>query len=136
MDLQLLQSEMKSVGLTVDVDSNGNFSGMDKDHTLVLLVFKAFGLPLISDECVSLMKELGEESKEWLAYLEARKAPIAAIRAQKYKDNADSIIFKALETSDKIIINSIFYEIKVSKADMDAWIAKKEEIRKEYPYPK
>jgi hypothetical protein len=127
-DLQVLVEELVSVGLTVGgVDSEGRVDCEGVyDPVLPSLVVNAHDHLLTSEECWLLRDYLGEESQEWVAYLEARKGPVREARAQRYRVETDPLGWKARE-------------LEVSGEDAtsawEEWKAIKDSIREELPYP-
>lgn len=137
-NVSLLHNELTSVGLSISgCDSSGNVSILsrptcpegeeetwtDPTDNLVALCLAAHEQSLTSDECLALQAAISEDA--WLAYQEARKAPVKAARAELYKSITDPLMLKALEDSIK----------NQTTPDYSGWVAKKDEIRLANPYP-
>lgn len=148
INTQLLYSEFRSVGLSIiGCDSEGNtqiasrptcpegqeLTWTDPTDTLVALVLAAHEKALSSDECLALEAELTPE--QWLAYQDARKAPIRSQRNARYKEETDPMLLSALESAMKIATASNG-EIIVALPEASAkeWLAAKDAVRNELPY--
>jgi hypothetical protein len=133
----LIYNELISVGLNISgCDSSGNVSissrptcpegqeetWTDPTDSLVALCLAAHGQPLSSDECLALQAAITEE--QWLAYTEARKAPVKAKRAERYKNECDPVYLKI--TEDALKANTT--------PDYTEWLQLKDAIRNDLPY--
>ena len=134
MNILLLLNEINSVGLNANMcNSDGDINLTEPDITdLVPLVLAAHGQPLSSDECLALQMALTEQ--QWLAYQDARKAPIRQQRAERYKNECDAMFLKCFEEAT-LVEDGDYYNCKVAKANFDGWKAAKEIVRSELPYP-
>jgi hypothetical protein len=136
MNIAILHNELIAVGLLVSgCDSEGNVHLAEPDtNNLVPLVLAAHGQPLASDECVALQAAITEA--QWLAYQECRKAPTKQTRANLYKETTDPLFMAAMEESTTLFdaVEQV-YNVKVDRTKWDEWLAAKELIRTENPYP-
>ena len=134
MNIQLFHNELISCGLSISgCDSSGNIHFLAPDeNNIAPLVLAAHGQPLSSDECLALMAVLTES--QWLAYQDARKAPIRQQRAERYKNECDAMFLKCFEEAT-LVEDGDYYNCKVAKANFDGWKAAKEIVRSELPYP-
>ena len=125
MNVSLLHNELISVGLSISgCSSDGTVHFIEPDtNNLAPLVLAAHEKPLTSDECLTLQAAITEE--QWLAYQDARKAPIRAQRAERYKTECDPLYLKITEDALKANITP----------DYSEWLSLKENIRLELPYP-
>lgn len=114
------------------IDGEPDPNWVDPTDSIIALALAAHGQPLSSDECVALQAALTEE--QWLAYIEARKAPIRAMRAERYKSETDALFLKCFEDAT-VVEDGDYYNCKVAKTDFDGWKAAKQIIREELPYP-
>ena len=124
-NVSLFHNELISVGLNISgCDSEGNIHFLSPDtNNLAPLVLAAHEQPLTSDECLALQVAITEE--QWLAYQDARKEPIRAKRAERYKNECDPLYLKI--TEDAIKANTT--------PDYSEWLTLKDTIRSELPYP-
>ena len=124
LDVLLFHNEVVSCGLNVSgVDASGNLGLLTPDtNNLAPLVLAAHEQPLTSDECLALQAAITEE--QWLAYQDARKQPIRAMRAERYKTECDPLYLKI--TEDALKANTT--------PDYSEWLTLKENIRQELPY--
>jgi hypothetical protein len=124
MNLSLLHNELTSVGLLISgCDSSGNIHwNGEPNQELVDLVLATHGQLLTSDECLALQAAITEE--QWISYTEARKAPIKAQRAERYKLECDPVYLKI--TEDALIANTT--------PDYSEWLQLKDSIRNDLPY--
>jgi|WetSurMetagenome_2_1015567.scaffolds.fasta_scaffold893640_1 hypothetical protein len=122
-------SHLGSIGLRIEgASSSGRVQWADSPNEPVAqAVFASIDKPLGSTECLELRELLGPESKEWAAYVEARKAPIKQQREERYRAEAEPFRSSIDE----------FYEIgsKEWLAAIEVWKAVKQGIRDELPYP-
>jgi hypothetical protein len=134
MNISILHNELISVGLSISgCDSSGNISWLgEPNESLAALVLAAHEQPLTSDECLALQAAVSEDA--WVAYVEARKQPVRALRAARYKNETDAMFLKAFEESTRTEDGDL-YILKVPKTNFDAWTAGKNIIRQELPYP-
>ena len=124
MNTLLFHNELVSCGLSISgCDSSGNIHFNEPDTANVApLVLAAHEQHLSSDECLALQMALTEQ--QWLAYQDARKAPVRSQRAERYRQEADPIYLKA--TEDALINNTT--------PDYSEWLVIKAAIRSELPY--
>ena len=124
MNTSIFHNELISVGLSISgCDSSGNIHLNSPDtNNLAPLILAAHEQPLTSDECLALQAAITEE--QWLAYTEARKAPIRAKRAERYKNECDPLYLKI--TEDTLKANTT--------PDYSEWLSLKDSIRSELPY--
>jgi hypothetical protein len=89
-------AELSAVGIIpISNDSNWNIeSDMAYDEGLFTLVKNAHLGSFSSPEVKALKDHLGESSKEWLAYIEARKQPTKIARAARYVAETDPLRMK------------------------------------------
>ena len=120
----LFHSELVAAGLSISgCDSSGNYHLTQPDENNIgPLVLAAHGMALTSDECLALQAAITEDA--WLAYQDARKAPIRAKRAERYKHECDPVYLKI--TEDALKANTT--------PDYSEWLQLKENIRLELPY--
>ena len=147
-DVILLHNELISIGLSISgCSSDGTvhisqrptcpegeeLTWVDPTDTLVALVLAAHEKALSSDECLALEAELTPE--QWLAYTDARKAPIRALRNARYKEETDPMLLSALESAMKTATASNG-EIIVAlpEASANEWLAAKNTVRESLPY--
>ena len=104
----------------------------DPTDSIIEAVKNAHGMALSSDECLTLQALLSEE--QWTSYIAARQAPIKAQRAERYKNETDSLFLKCFESAS-LVEDGDYYNCKVAKTDFDGWKAAKQVIREELPYP-
>lgn len=129
----LFHSELVSCGLKISgADSSGNIHFMEPDvNDIGPLVAAAHGQSLASDECLALQAAITED--QWNSYIAARQAPIKAQRAERYKNETDSLFLKCFEEAT-VVEDGDYYNCKVAKTDFDGWKAAKQVIREELPY--
>lgn len=131
----LFHSELVECGLSISgCSSDGTIHFLAPDeNNIAPLVLAAHGQPLSSDECLALMAVLTEE--QWLAYQDCRKAPIRAMRAERYKNETDALFMAAMEESTTLFdaVEQV-YNVRVDKTKWDAWLSAKSEIRLANPY--
>ena len=123
-DTAQLFQELLSIGLpvySVGSDTGIKINGAD-DNNLVSTALAAHGQPLSSEECLALQSLLTED--QWSAYQDARKAPVKAARAERYKNECDPLYLKI--TEDAIKANTT--------PDYSEWLTLKDTIRSELPY--
>lgn len=145
-------SELVAAGLSISgCDSSGNVhilsrptapliggepdpNWTDPTDSIIALALAAHGQPLTSDECLALQAALTEA--QWLAYQDARKAPIRAQRAERYKTTTDPLFMAAMEESTTLFdaVEQV-YNVKVDKTKWDLWLESKNAIRVELAYP-
>ena len=133
MNISVLHDELSSVGLAISgCDSSGNVHLLEPDtNNLVPLVLAAHEQLLTSTECLTLKDAITNE--QWLAYQEVRDAPMRQAREAKYREMADALLFKAIETATQVVEGKTV-TLVFDKADLDAWKTTKEAIRVELPY--
>ena len=133
-NIGLFHSELVACGLPISgCSSDGTIHFLAPDeNNIAPLVLAAHGQPLSSDECQALQAVLTEQ--QWLAYQEARKAPVRAMRAERYKIETDALFLKCFEDAT-VVEDGDYYNCKVAKTDFDGWKAAKQIIREELPYP-
>lgn len=134
-NIGLFHSELVACGLPISgCSSDGTIHFLAPDeNNIAPLVLAAHGQPLSSDECLALQAALTEE--QWLAYQDARKAPVRAMRAERYKSVTDPLFMAAMEESTTLFdaVEQV-YNVKVDKTKWDSWIQEKSKIREEFPY--
>lgn len=148
----LFHNELVSCGLSIGgCDSSGNVhisqrpsapiidgepdtNWSDPTDSIIALALAAHGQPLSSDECLALQALLTEE--QWIAYQDCRKAPVRAMRAERYKSVTDPLFMAAMEESTTLFdaVEQV-YNVKVDKTKWDLWLESKNAIREELPYP-
>lgn len=103
-------------------------------NLLISMVLNAHGKALTSAECLALQQECSEA--EWLAFTECRKNPIRQQRAALYSQTTDALFMAAMEESTTLFdaVEQV-YNVKVDKPKWDEWLAEKENIRTNNPYP-
>ena len=139
-NVSLFHNELVAAGLSINgCDSSGNVhllsrptaplidgepdpNWFDPTDSIIEAVKNAHGKASTSDECAALHALLSEE--QWLACLEAKKAPVRDLRASRYTREADPIYLKAIE--DGLINNTT--------PDLSGWLAIKAQIRADLPY--
>lgn len=136
MEFFNLHQELCACGLVISgCDSDGNISLLEPDTSNIMpLVLAAHGQTLSSDECLALQTALSES--DWLAYCDCRKQPIRQARAEIYKSTTDPLFMAAMEESTTLFdaVEQV-YNVKVDKAKWDLWLAAKNQVRDENPYP-
>lgn len=120
-----LHNECVACGLLISCcESDGTIQFLEPDsNNIAPLILSAHNKPLSSDECLALQSALTED--QWLAYQDARKAPVRAQRAERYRQEADPVYLKI--TEDAIKANTT--------PDYSEWVTIKDQIRTELPYP-
>lgn len=133
MNTSILHNELELVGLTISgCDSEGNVHLLEPDtNNLVPLVFAAHEQSLTSTECLALQAVITPE--QWQVYCNVRDAPMRQARELKYREMADALLFKAIETATQVVEGKTV-ALVFDKADLDAWKATKKAIRVELPY--
>lgn len=131
-----LLDELVAAGVWCDgCDAEGNITGAKAEHAeLIELIKAAHGVAITDDAAIKLRDALSAESAEWQMFLAARKRPIAAARAERYREETDALLMKALKNA-KVAEAGESYQLSVRRADWDAWLASKAAIRRELPYP-
>lgn len=135
-----LHHSLQAVGLDISgCDANGNVHLNAPDtNSLIPLVIAAHEKRLKSDECLALKTALGGETDpRWLAYVDARKAPVKEKREARYRSKeTDNLFMKAFETAEGAI-DTVISGVSVrlpSTAKLQDWENKKLQIRNELPY--
>lgn len=135
-DISQLHTELIASGLSISgCSSDGTIHFLVPDeNNIAPLVLSAHGQPLSSGECLALMDALTEE--QWIAYQDCRKAPVRAMRAERYKSVTDPLFMAAMEESTTLFdaVEQV-YNVKVDKTKWDLWLESKNAIREELPYP-
>ena len=127
--------EYVACGIVCDgCDSDGNIHWLNEpNHELAARILAAHGQPLSSDECQALQAVLTEQ--QWLAYQEARKAPVRAMRAERYRQEADPLILSSIESALAASTPTDGkYEVVLPEESVTNWISVKNSIRVELPY--
>ena len=114
------------------IDGEPDPNWVDQTDTIIEAVKNAHGMKLTSDECLALQAAITED--QWNSYIAARQAPIKAQRAERYKNETDSLFLKCFEEAT-VVEDGDYYNCKVAKTDFDGWKAAKQVIREELPYP-
>ena len=131
--IYLLHKELLAIGLSIlGCDESGHVNLKSPDiNDLIPLALSAHGQSLSSTECKALQAVI--TPAQWLAYCEVRDAPARQAREVKYREMADALLFKAIESAAQVVegkeVTLVF-----DKADLDTWKATKEAIRVELSY--
>lgn len=140
-----LEYELNSVGVMTPngisyIAENNNIKVFDRTQAnsdLIDAVCVSHGKVFMSDECTALRDYLGGETDpRWIAYVDARKAPTRAKRAERYRVETDSLLMKAFESGEGAVDTVIDGKlVRCPDAEkVEAWEAAKTKIREELPY--
>jgi hypothetical protein len=120
-------NQLQSVGVKCQQIIDGVPIVVEQDQEIATLVVAAHDKQDGDSEIADLKTHLGAESDEWVAYVDARKAPIREQRQARYRDETDPM---RLKIDEDYTPGSQDWS-----SALEDWKTAKNQIREDLPYP-